>query len=111
MIAAAAVAYGIWYSGSEKEDICVRVTVEGNVYNTYSIDDDDEYTIETENGYNIVSVSNGKVSVTDASCPDKICVHEKAIYADGQSIICLPNKVVVEIVENKSDKSIDGVVK
>ena len=33
----------------------------------------------------------------EADCPDLLCVHQKAISKEGESIICLPNKVVVTI--------------
>ena len=43
-----------------------------------------------------------------ADCPDKLCVHQKAVSRDGESIICLPNKVVVSI-EGGEDREMDAV--
>lgn len=113
LLVIAAVMYGVWYFTSEKENVYVQVTVDGKVYETYQTDKDAVYKVETDNGYNVIEVKSGKVSVTDASCPDKICVHENVISSGGQSIICLPNKVVVSVIEKKekNDKEIDGVVK
>lgn len=46
---------------------------------------------------NTVEIKNGKVSVTQADCKNQICVNHKAITEKGESIICLPNKVIAEI--------------
>ncbi len=49
--------------------------------------------------YNIMQIVNGEVSVIEADCPDKICVHHNPISNDGESIICLPHKFSVHIRE------------
>lgn len=46
---------------------------------------------------NTVEIKDGKVSVTQADCKNQICVNHKAITEKGESIICLPNKVIAEI--------------
>lgn len=52
-----------------------------------------------------VVIDEGRVSVVDADCPDKIC-EQGAISQTGQSIVCLPNRVVIVVL----DDSLDGVV-
>ena len=42
--------------------------------------------------------------MTDADCPDQLCVHQKAASKNHESIICLPNKVVVEVNGNKESE-------
>ena len=37
----------------------------------------------------------------EADCPDKLCVHQKAIERTNETIVCLPHKVVVEIQDAK----------
>ena len=66
--------------------------------------------IEINHGTNILEIKNGEASMIEADCPDQICVHEKAISADGESIICLPNKIVVE-VESDKESELDAVMK
>ena len=75
--------------------------------------------------YNLVSVTDGMVVVEDADCKDQICVRHKAISSRGESIICLPHRLVVEIVggentavnfqdgnsEEMPDGPLDGVVR
>ncbi|MBR7133913.1 MAG: NusG domain II-containing protein [Clostridia bacterium] len=46
---------------------------------------------------NTVEIKNGAVSVISADCKNQICVNHKAISKKGESIACLPNKVIVEI--------------
>lgn len=72
---------------------------------------DKVYEIETENGItNIIEISGGEVKMISAECPDKICVHHRSISKNGESIICLPNKVVVTVV-SQTENEVDGVVK
>ena len=47
--------------------------------------------------YNVVMINGGKVSVSEASCKNKVCVRHGAISRSGESIVCLPNRLVVRI--------------
>ena len=53
--------------------------------------------------YNVVVISEGTVSVTEASCKNQVCVKHGAISRSGESIVCLPNRLVVRI-ENGSEE-------
>ena len=53
--------------------------------------------------YNVVVISGGTVSVTEASCKNQVCVKHGAISRPGESIVCLPNRLVVRI-ENSSEE-------
>lgn len=86
------------------------VTIDGKEYGRYPLSIDTIEKIELPNGaYNQLEIRDGKADMTDASCPDGICVNHRAISKRGQSIVCLPNKVVVEI-ENGEESEIDFVV-
>ena len=53
---------------------------------------------------NTLTIAERKADMTDADCPDLLCVHQKAISKDGETIVCLPNKVVVTVISSeKSD--------
>lgn len=83
----------------------VVVEVNGKVWGTYDLYKDAEIRIETENGgYNILAIADGFAAVTHASCPDKLCVHQHKISRSDESIICLPNKVIVSIVTGEEGK-------
>lgn len=54
-------------------------------------------------GTNKVRIERDGVYMEKANCPDKLCVHQGKIDKAGESIICLPNKIIVEITGKKSD--------
>lgn len=88
----------------------VRVYVDGKEYREYSLASDGEYTICGENnGTNILVIKDGEAYISEASCPDKLCMNMGKIKKGGQSIICLPNKVVIEIESESTEDSLDGV--
>ena len=82
------------------------VKIDGKIAGTYDLDEDKR--IKINNGTNIFEIKNGKVKMVEADCPDQLCVHQRAINASGENIICLPNRVVVQI-ETKADSEIDAV--
>ena len=86
----------------------VAIKVDGATEGTYVLTEDRR--IEINHGTNILEIKDGEDSMIEADCPDQICVHEKAISADGESIICLPNKIVVE-VESDKESELDAVMK
>lgn len=53
--------------------------------------------IKTENGYNIIHVEHGGISVIDSDCRDRICVHQGVISDDAVPIVCMPHRLVIEI--------------
>lgn len=48
-------------------------------------------------GTNRITIKDGEVFVSSASCKNQICVNTGKISKKGESIVCLPNKVIVEI--------------
>jgi len=49
-------------------------------------------------GYNRLEIKDGTADVIEASCPDKLCVHQSKISRAGETIVCLPNRIVIKIV-------------
>ena len=93
-----------------KEGSTVKVTVNGQIYGTYSLDKNQTVEIKTENGYNILVIENGTARIEEASCPDGVCSSHRPIRFSNSSIICLPNKVVVSINgEEKENGGLDIV--
>ena len=84
----------------------VTVKVNGELKGTYSLAEDQ--TIEINGGTNILQIKNGKADMTEADCPDQLCVNQRAISRQGESFICLPHKVVVE-VESSESTELDAV--
>ena len=85
------------------------VTVNGVETARYPLDTDAEIRLQSENGgYNILIIKDGKADVTEASCPDHVCVDQRSIGRTGEAITCLPNKTVITI-EGPSDAEVDFV--
>ena len=59
--------------------------------------------------YNVVEIKDGKVSVTEASCKNQVCVRHGAISRTGESIVCLPNRLVVRIENGEEGGGYDSV--
>ena len=87
----------------------VIVTVGGKIYGEYPICENRTVEIRTENTENILLILDGKVYMEKASCPDGICAKHRPVFRDGESIICLPNQVVIRIA-SKNEDSPDVVV-
>lgn len=79
----------------------VTVKVNNELIGTYSLNEDMTLKIGDNNSYNILVIKDNTAKITEATCPDKLCVNQKAISYDSESIICLPNKVVVEIISEE----------
>lgn len=61
------------------------------------------YPVETEFGYNLLEFTEDGVKSIEASCPDKIDVKQGLITRPGETIVCLPNRLVVEIINDTSN--------
>ncbi len=84
----------------------VIVKREGEIEGIYSLSEDRE--VEINGGTNLLQIKNGEASMVQADCPDQLCVHQKPVSLNHESIICLPNKVVVE-VESGANREFDAV--
>jgi hypothetical protein len=81
----------------------VNVVVDGKVTETYDLHEDNMRIIFTDNGNNVLVIDEGEVYIKSADCPDKICVNHKKISKAGETIVCLPHKLVIEITENEEN--------
>lgn len=61
-----------------------------------------------DGGYNIITVKDGSISVTDADCPDRICVMTAPISDGIQPIVCMPHKLVIRIETKRGEYSLDS---
>jgi hypothetical protein len=73
---------------------------------TVSLLEDQQFTVETGNGYNTVTVRDGKIAVTSADCPDQYCVRQ-GFCNRGVQIVCLPHDLVISFLNGDG---IDGAV-
>lgn len=118
LILAAVVIIGgiVWYAWSSSQtgsgtDATLIARVhdgDGNV-TEIPLDQDGETTVTSSMGTNVFDVENGSIHVESATCANKDCIRQGAISQPGQQIICLPNKLWVEIVhEGDADGTMDA---
>ena len=73
------------------------VYIDDKLVQTIDMTVNDTYEFNTDRGSNTVVVEYGKISVGDADCPDKVCVNMGWKSRRGETITCLPHKLVIEI--------------
>lgn len=100
----------LWYGGRGEartalvyqDGVCIRTVDLARVDEPYS------FIVEWEGGYNTVEVERGRIRVSDADCPDRICVHRGWVSDAAAPIACLPHKLVIRL-ESGGEAGIDGV--
>ena len=77
----------------------IQVTVDGEVYGTYSLTEDQVIEVKEGDFYNRIRIEDGKAYMEEANCPDGYCERQGKIGGGAQTIVCLPHKLVVEVLE------------
>ena len=89
---------GIFVVLNRENGETVVIFLQGDVYQEIPLTENREIEIQKEGvTVNVLNIRDGKAGMTDADCPDKLCVHQKPISKSGETIVCLPNKIVVEV--------------
>ena len=83
------------------------VTVDGQEVGRYPLRKSGTFPLN--GGSNILVVENGEAWVSDADCPDKVCMGMGKISRNGEFIACLPNRLLI-VVEGAAEQSpVDGM--
>ena len=88
----------------------VTVTVNGEWYGTYPLSQERVEEIRSGAQVNRLEIREGKAVVAYASCPDGICAAHAPIFRSGESIVCLPNRVVITVSGEQTADAPDVVV-
>lgn len=99
-------------SNSSYEDKYIVIQVDGKDYKKIYFSPKvtgKQIPIQTEFGYNLIEIGEGKVRVIEADCPDKLDVKQGYISKPGEVIVCLPNRLLIEIKGQSKDKDIDYI--
>ena len=76
----------------------VVIMMDGREYARYPLNKDAEIPINSGNGFNLLVIKDGIATIKEASCPDKLCVRQPDIAYNGETLVCLPNKITVKII-------------
>lgn len=82
----------------------VEISVSGSVVATLPLNKDTRYALP--DGMGTVVVEHGTVRLEDPSCPDRLCEKTGKIERQGQTVLCLPNRICLKI----SGQEVDAVV-
>lgn len=90
-----------------KQTIYVSIQVDGKEIDHFSLAEEEGQTMryKTSYGCNVVKIEQGSISVFEADCPDKLCIHQGRISRPGQVLVCLPNRFMVELRGGAEDAS------
>ena len=92
---------------TRQEGGVVVVRVDGAETERHALSQDGTYPLN--GGSNILVIAGGQAWLSEANCPDLLCVRQGKIHYTGQSIICLPNRLTVTVEGGESD-GVDFVV-
>jgi hypothetical protein len=96
--------------GGPSQNVKAVIQVNGELYKTIPLTSHagtDTFTIQTKDGHNTVTVKDQSIAITEADCPDKICINEGFISKPGETIACLPHKVIIEVrAEDSSEPDV-----
>lgn len=102
-------------AGRSYKGTYVEITIDGKVYKKVPLSEhsgEEEFNVKTKYGYNLIKIKGQSVAVIDADCPDKICERPGFISKPGESLVCLPHKLMVEVKgydNNTSDDIIPAI--
>lgn len=100
---------------SDYDVIYAKITIAGKLYKEIPLTGkvkQTEFIIDTGHGINKVVIENEAITISEADCPDEICIQTGFIGNPGQSITCLPHKLHIEIIGknlNSNEKG-EGIV-
>ena len=118
VLAVSAVMLLIMHFTGKENGSFIRITIDGNVYGTYSLDKDQVIDINNNDNHNLINIHEGSAYMQEADCPDGYCKRQGKISGKNQTIVCLPHKLVVEVIneddskinDKKSDSESDGAL-
>ena len=83
----------------------VILTCNGKEVAVFDLDKNTEYIFHGSFDNKLV-IENGYAFISESDCPDQVCVHSKKISKSGETICCLPNKVLLSVVSEKHETDV-----
>ena len=87
----------------------VQIHVDNRVVRTLSLRDSGRFSLPLDKGSVELEISDGRIRVLESECPRHMCEHRGWIAAPGETIVCLPRKLVVEIVRDGGAAEFDAI--
>lgn len=99
MLIVALVLFLVMYLTRNEAGNQIQITVDGTVYGTYSLEKDQVIEVKEKDFYNRIRIQDGAAYMEEANCPDGYCEEQGKISGRTQTIVCLPHKLVVEVLD------------
>lgn len=93
--------------------VYASIKVDGKLYDTIPLSTnkgEKKLNIKNSAGNNSILIRNNTIKVISADCKDDLCVKQGEISKVGESIICLPHKLIIEIKGDEKDSSSDMIL-
>ena len=103
VVALLCLAIWLFISNASSQSMIVGIYKDGSLVEKIdlnSVTGEREITLSGDFGDNVILVSNGRIEMKSADCPDKLCVNHGELKSSSSPIVCLPNKVVIKFEEN-----------
>lgn len=101
----------VFYKGDLTSDK-VTISIGRILYREVPVDQDQIIEVANDDGTRLLTVriQNGSVEVVESTCKDHICMDSGPIKHEGQTLVCLPNQVVITLVSTNL-KGPDGILR
>lgn len=98
VLAAALIALWCLMRGIERRNPTAEIYQNGELVRSVPLSEECQFEVECEAGFNQITVQGGEIFVSEADCPDKVCVHTGAISGGAVPIVCLPHRLEIRVV-------------
>lgn len=107
-------ALGIQLASSQKKTAARSAAIyqDGKLLRRIPLSEEASETFSVESGdggFNTIQIADGKIGISDADCPDKLCVTMGMISSTAYPISCLPHKLVIQIEDTKEEPPVDAI--
>lgn len=99
----------LFLASSGEKGVYAEVTVENSYYGTYALGVDGEYSIRSHGHLNVLKIENNQIFMIESDCPNHQCMDQGAISHSRQTIVCLPNRVFVELKSETQSDEFDAI--
>ena len=103
IVCTAGIAAWVIMGSLRTDDPHAEIYLNGELLRTVSLSENTEFTVDCGSGYNTICINNHEIYVSEADCPDKICVKTPPISGGVIPIVCLPHRLEIRVVGGSGD--------
>ncbi len=100
--------FGLYFAKQNTVNGEAVVLIEGKEFGRYSLAEDRVVEIPGLCGVNVLTIENGEAWMSEAVCPDKVCIGFGKIHYNTEMIVCRPGGIVV-VIENGDSSELDAI--